>query len=258
MIIKEEIEITPFECERTLHIYMPDKIKKNEKLPVLYMFDGHNLFQDEDSTFGKSWGMKDYFDAIDARVVVVGIECNHEGNLRLCEFSPYSFNDRTWGNVEACGKELFQWIIEELKPYIDENYPVLRDAKHTMIGGSSMGGLMAVYGGSIHSNVFSKAACLSPYYEHVLHYLQHDLKKVGDLSNSIFYISWGRHEWRSKRALAAGSEENLMIARELTKKGAKVYPHCYEHGYHSEASWEIEVPTFMEELEILIKQESDS
>ncbi len=250
MIIKEELLITFLEEERTIHIYLPDEVKKNEKLPVMYMFDGHNLFEDEEATYGKSWGMKEYLDAIGARVIVVGIECNHEGNLRLCEFSPYDFEDRTWGTIHACGKEFFQWIVNELKPYIDKHYPTLKDRQHTLIGGSSMGGLMAVYGGVVHADVFSKAACLSPYYEHIMHYLMHDLKKVHDLSQSTFYISWGRHEWRTKRALSAGSEENLMVARELIKKGAKAYPHCYEHGYHTEASWETEVPIFMEELEI--------
>ena len=28
----------------------------------MYMFDGHNVFFDEDATFGKSWGMNDYME----------------------------------------------------------------------------------------------------------------------------------------------------------------------------------------------------
>ena len=33
----------------------PDK-----RYPVLYMFDGHNVFFDSDATYGKSWGMKEF------------------------------------------------------------------------------------------------------------------------------------------------------------------------------------------------------
>ena len=62
MIIKEEIFIEPFNLSRMLHIYIPDEIKKGERFPVLYMFDGHNLFFDEDATYGKSWGIKNFLD----------------------------------------------------------------------------------------------------------------------------------------------------------------------------------------------------
>ena len=61
MIIKEMVQIPYLNCERMLHIYVPD-VKKQEQFPVLYMFDGHNLFYDVDATYGKSWGIKDYLE----------------------------------------------------------------------------------------------------------------------------------------------------------------------------------------------------
>ena len=73
------------------------------------------------------------------------MECNHEGNLRLCEFSPYSFTDNYWGEVEGLGKELFEWMVNVLKPMIDQKYPTLKSAKHTLIGGSSMVGFFFLY-----------------------------------------------------------------------------------------------------------------
>ena len=62
MLIKQEIEITPLNETRTVHIYLPDGLARDQKVPVLYMFDGHNLFVDEEATYGKSWGLKDYLD----------------------------------------------------------------------------------------------------------------------------------------------------------------------------------------------------
>lgn len=241
--------ITPYHDERILHIYVPDDYE-GKRFPVLYMFDGHNLFLDEDSSFGKSWGMKKYFDKHHVQAIVVGIECNHEGNLRLCEFSPYSFNDDVFGYCKATGKLLFKWMVEELKPYIDDNYPTLPDREHTIIGGSSMGGLMAIYGGMKYSHVFSKAACLSPFLEHVLPALKNDIRRTDIWQPTSFYMSWGRFEFRTKRNLAAGTEEILSISRLLTKKGADVYMHCYEFGSHSEGSWEYEIPQFLRDLEI--------
>lgn len=251
MLIKENVVIPYLKKERMLHIYLPDDIQEEERFPVFYMFDGHNLFLDEDSTYGKSWGILKYLSENNIRIIVVGIECNHKGNQRLREFSPYSFKDETWGNVRASGRKFLQWMTTDLKDYIDSNYPTLSDREHTYLGGSSMGGLMAVYGGAMFSNVYSKSACLSPFYDYVLTRLVRDLWKLDSLDNSTFYISYGRYEWRTKRDLARGVEENLEVMRALTYKGAKCYMHCYEHGHHSEASWEKELPVFFNELDII-------
>ena len=250
MLIKEKILIPYLKKQRMLHIYMPDNMKKEERLPVFYMFDGHNLFVDEDATYGKSWGILKYFTKNNVRCIVVGIECNHNGNHRLREFSPYGFTDDVWGKVPASGKKFLQWMTTDLKQYIDENYPTLPDREHTYIGGSSMGGLMSVYAGAVHSDIYSKSACLSPFYDHVVDRLTCDLKKLDSLKGSTFYISFWRHEWRTKRELSRGVEENLEVMRILTEKDAKCYMHCYEFGYHSEASWEKEIPNFLKDLNI--------
>ena len=43
-----------------LHLWLPDDYEEsNERYPVMYFFDGHNLFYNEDATYGKSWGLKE-------------------------------------------------------------------------------------------------------------------------------------------------------------------------------------------------------
>lgn len=94
MVEKFEIMITPFQCMRTIHVYLPDNYNESqEQYPVMYMFDGHNLFFDEDATYGKSWGLKDFLDNYDKKLIIVGIECNHEGHERLNEFSPHTYKN---------------------------------------------------------------------------------------------------------------------------------------------------------------------
>lgn len=250
MIIKKEIYIRPYKENRTLHIYVPDKIDPKHLPGVIYMFDGHNLFSDEDATYGKSWGLKKYLKKAKLNVVIVGLECNHNGNMRLCEFSPYSFEDEYFGKVDATGKKLLNWMTTDLKAFIEAHFSVDTTREKTVIAGSSMGGLMALYAGAKYPDVYSKAACLSSFYKYLYDRLYKDISKFTSLKDSTFYMSWGRHEYKTKRALAIGSEENLKIARLLTKKGGSVYAHCQEHGYHNESSWEKEIPLFMEELEI--------
>ena len=42
---------------RNAYVYIPNEAKKHPdyRYPVLYMFDGHNVFYDKDATYGKSW-----------------------------------------------------------------------------------------------------------------------------------------------------------------------------------------------------------
>ena len=55
MIEKRDILFTPANEMRTLHIYLPDDYgMSGERYPVMYFFDGHNLFSNEDATYGKS------------------------------------------------------------------------------------------------------------------------------------------------------------------------------------------------------------
>ena len=65
---------------RKAYVYVPDFCAEDEelRLPVLYMFDGHNLFSDEEATYGKSWGMLDYLEETHIPLIVAAVECSHD------------------------------------------------------------------------------------------------------------------------------------------------------------------------------------
>ena len=48
--------------DRNVYVYLPESCRQypDKRYPVLYMFDGHNVFFDSDATYGKCWGMKEY------------------------------------------------------------------------------------------------------------------------------------------------------------------------------------------------------
>ena len=135
----------------------------DRRYPVLYMFDGQNVFFDEDATYGKSWGVADYLDYTDTPLIVAAVECNAgANNERLVEYSPYRFDDKQYGHFDGKGRDTLNWFVHEFKPYIDANYRTQPDRAHTFIGGSSMGGLMSLYALLQYSDVFGRAAALSP------------------------------------------------------------------------------------------------
>ena len=82
------------DTQRGVYVYLPESLKydSGRRCPVLYMFDGHNVFFDSDATYGKSWGMKEYMDYTQTQVIIAAVECSHSPDHgRLKEYSPYTF-----------------------------------------------------------------------------------------------------------------------------------------------------------------------
>lgn len=249
MIKKFDVMITPFQLNRRIHMYLPDDYEQSEeRYPVIYMYDGHNLFFDSDATYGKSWGMKDFLDNYDMKFIVVGMECNHEGGKRLDEYSPYTLPGSRLGDIKGQGKEYMQWVVDELKPFIDKEYRTLSDREHTMIAGSSMGGLMSLYTVIKHNDVFGKAACLSSSISICMNEIRQEINDNVLLPDTRVYLDWGSDESWDKDALAYSTSRNLEISHLLTQRNINTYPCIVVHGIHNEVTWEKQIPVFMEYL----------
>ena len=248
MIKKWKIKIPELsgEVERNAYIYLPDDYETSGKqYPVLYMFDGHNVFFDEDATYGKSWGMGEYMKASEKQLIIVAVECNHQGHKRLEEYSPVDFDFPDVGTVPGRGREYMDWMVGTLKPYIDETYPTIPDRDHTSLAGSSMGGLMALYGVCDYNHVFKKAACISPSFwmskDKVL-----DIVTNADIAtDSAIYIDYGTLELPNH---TTSSEALIAVARTLLTRRVNVVLKIVPGGIHNESSWEKQIPQFMDYL----------
>ncbi|MEG2384256.1 MAG: alpha/beta hydrolase-fold protein [Erysipelotrichaceae bacterium] len=248
MIIKESVSIATRDDEVILHIYLPNDYETSGiAYQVLYMYDGHNLFDDHDATYGKSWGLADYLENHNIPIIIVGIECDHVGMNRICEYSPYSFTANYLGSINGYGTLFMDWLVNELKPYIDDNLRTLPDRLHTGIGGSSMGGLMAIYTISNYNETFSKAACLSSFLGEVIDQLLPDINHDLNRDTQI-YLSWGSNEFKNKPRFVNGTAHNLRVANAFNLHHAQVYCNLVKNGEHRETCWEKEVPIFMEYL----------
>ena len=247
MVIKEMVHITPYHLDRMLHIYLPDDYEESEaRYPVMYMYDGHNLFYNEDATYGKSWGLQEFMRQWENQLIIVGIECNHEGNKRLEEFSPYDFRDFDGQRIHGTGKVFMQWVVDELKPLIDTHFRTKPEREHTGIGGSSMGGLMAYYTVVAHNDVFSKAACLSSAVGFCYDAMREELTSAGPLlPDTRVYMSWGSKESGRKPGLVKYTCTNLEFSHLLVERGAVTYPYLQAFGGHCEADWEKQNAIYM-------------
>lgn len=249
MIKKYEVFITPLQKRRRIHVYLPDQYDQSqERYPVLYMYDGHNLFYDEDATYGKSWGFAHFLENYDKPFIMVGIECDHEGNNRLNEYCPYELPNSYLGDIHGIGGIFMDWLCDELKPFIDSHYRTYPSRECTMIGGSSMGGLMALYSVVKYNHIFSKAACLSSAIGICMKELTAEIETASLDPDTKVYLDWGSDESRNKLGLAYATSNNLTLSHLLNLRSVQTYPRVIINGKHNEATWEKQIPIFMDYL----------
>ena len=123
------------------------------RYPVLYMHDGQNIFDPATSSFGYDWEVDEHADSlikagIIEPVIIVGMYCTDNRGPE------YSYGHEA--------KDYMNFIINVVKPMIDEKYKTKPDRLNTAVAGSSMGGLISLVILWSHPDVFSKAGCFSP------------------------------------------------------------------------------------------------
>ena len=150
--------------DRMISVYLPPQYLEQEqrRFPVFYLQDGQNLFDGRTSYLaGKTWNANTTADGLTEAaaiepVILIGVA--NTGLRRMAEYTPT--RDFKMGGGE--GRNYGRLLIEELKPRIDRSYRTLTEAKDTAVGGSSLGGLISLYLGFAHPEVFGKIAVMSP------------------------------------------------------------------------------------------------
>ncbi len=244
------VDIPEFREEQTrkVYVYLPESYfhQKNKCYPVLYMFDGHNVFFDSDATYGKSWGMEEYLDFAQSQVIVAAVECNHSPDYgRLKEYSPFDFEDPEFGHIEGLGETTMDWYSTVFKRMIDDKYRTLRDRKHTMIAGSSMGGLMSLYAVTVYNQVYSRAAALSPSLWTDSLFLDRMVRQSKIARDTVVYMDYGSKELGNHSRMKRSFQD---MALALMDKNIHLTTRIIPGGTHCEASWERQLPFFMNTL----------
>jgi alpha-glucosidase len=190
-IISENFEMPQLGRQRRVWIYLPAGYDTGKKqYPVIYMHDGQNLFDEYTSSYGE-WGIDELMDKIPAQQesIIVGID--HGGEFRITEYDPYNSK---YG--EGRGDDYVQFLIKDLKPYIDAHYFTQSDAAHTTIAGSSMGGLISMYATLKYPEVFGNAGIFSPAFW-IAPQIYDQAKQANVSKKSRFYFVCGDAESES-------------------------------------------------------------
>lgn len=242
-IIDTAFAIPQLNRKRRIWIYLPKGYSTTMKTyPVLYMQDGQNLFNDQTAAFGE-WGVDECLDTLQKKInqecIVVGID--NGGDKRLNEYCPYDFSPKggfSTPDQKGEGKEYVEFLVNTLKPFIDNKYRTKKGREYTFIAGSSMGALISEYAILKYPNVFGAAGIFSPsFWIAPSIYSEADIAITKELPRFYFY--------------AGGKESGTMVS-----DVEKMYDICskkrrYEVarllnpiGEHKEKFWQQAFPEF--------------
>lgn len=227
---------------RDVLVYLPPGYRRNarRRFPVLYLQDGQNVF-DAATAFGNvEWNADETAQRlIGKRLVepIIIVAVANAGENRIHEYAPSrGFVDsnskrkrRSRGLLPKYGK----FLVEELKPFIDQTYRTRTEAEFTGLGGSSLGGLATLVLGIWFPQVFTRLAVMSPsvwWDECVV------CKTVGELEEKLplkIWLDTGTNE--------PGWERAQQLRDVLLEKGWRLYDDLQytevQGADHSEGAW---------------------
>ena len=249
------IRMTKLNRNRDITVYLPDDYYNSDMYyPVLYIQDGQNAFFDELSYSGVSWGFGDYASSHDLKIIMVAIPCNFEGEKRNDEYGPWIISREI--TLRETGKDIviggegvlyIEWMVEELKPFIDHKYRTIVD--DTSMIGSSSGATITSYACFRYPRIFKKVANLSTAYWFYWDEFK-ELIESSDLSSvEKFYMDVGGHENDHDLEINQWYKDvNDYIYSLIKDKISNIEYRYFEDAHHNEWEWRQRLPYIMEYL----------
>ena len=227
---------------RDILVYLPCGYRRFLRLryPVLYLNDGQNVFDAATSFAGVEWGMDETAERlIRAKLTepLIIVAVANVGKDRIHEYAPTSgvidTKARRRKRSKGLARQYGQFLIEELKPYIDQKYRTKPGPEFTALGGSSLGGLVTLAIGMLYPQIFRRLMVMSPsiWWDNFAIYRLVD--SVSEKPPLKIWLDTGTAE--------PGWEQTRELANRLIEKGWKLHKDLEymeaQGADHSEAAW---------------------
>ncbi len=226
---------------RKLWVYLPPDYESNTaaRYPVLYLLDGHNLFDAATSFKGDEWGVDEAAEELIAArqihpciIVAIG-----DAGARMQEFAPPA-----WA-PSGRGDQFLDFVADTLKPFIDQTYRTRPDRRHHYVGGASMGGLIAAHAAATKSDVFGGFVIIEPSFRGSYGPVLQNLLDHLPPTDAKVWIEIGAGnrglEHRVLSALGAQTPAAKLADRLRARDTAAQHVHFAEQpgGFHDERAW---------------------
>ena len=183
---------------RVARIYLPRGYDEHtgHRYPVMYFHDGQNVFEDSKSaaSAANSWQVdwiatREISQGRMRESILVGLD-----NTASRQYEYNAPGDAYPGQPAGIGDSYLYFLVRNAKPTLDFNYRTLTNRSDTLVGGSSMGGLISLYAG-YETNIFGGVLAMSPALTRATNYLA---------------AMWGKSKQPMKVYLDTGSAEGQV------------------------------------------------
>ncbi|AZS17956.1 alpha/beta hydrolase [Paenibacillus lutimineralis] len=214
------IELRDFHSEilnnkRDMFVYLPPSYNENEqkRYPVLYMQDGQHIFFADHK--GESWDVHRTVDRLTVEgkireIIVVAV--SHIEDARIAEYMHTIPGGYDIFHTVNQGELYEEFLVQEVKPYIDATYRTLPDKEHTALMGSSAGGLVSYNIGFRRPDTFGMIGALCPFFVSI------DLETMEE--------RWLSHVYQEKKDLKiwmdVGDAEGFTVMEKHVRQVADV------------------------------------
>jgi predicted alpha/beta superfamily hydrolase len=156
---------------RDVLVYLPPGYRRfsGRRYPVLYMHDGQNLFDAATAFAGVEWGVDETAQRLIRQKLIeplIIVAVANMGEDRIHEYAPtrgvYAQPGERKKRSRGLARQYGDFLIRELKPFIDRKYRTKREPEFTGLGGSSLGGLVTLAIGLLYPEVFTRLLVMSP------------------------------------------------------------------------------------------------
>jgi len=165
LILHPDLQSRYMSHAHPIMIYLPPSYAQSPRrhYPVLYAHDGNNLFDPATGFMGREWRLDEALERLFEtqkipEMIVVGI---YNSPDRLEEYTWHAslFNGYPCGGK---GASYARFVVEELKPWVNQHYRTLPQASYTGQIGSSLGAIISFYIARAYPDQFSRLALMSP------------------------------------------------------------------------------------------------
>ncbi|MFY9907201.1 MAG: alpha/beta hydrolase-fold protein [Terriglobales bacterium] len=218
--------------------------------PILYLNDGQNLFEAATAFAGVHWQVGETATRLISErrippLIIVGIDNTKN---RVQEYIPYRSKDPRVLNPK--GRSYPEFLRGEVMPLIEERYRVRKGPENTGLGGSSLGGLIALYTQFAMPGVFGRLLIESPSLFVANRKILEENRRFRGWPERIYLAMGTRevgHEEKDAKIIGGVRElEYMLHASGLGEDRLKV--RIDEGAGHNEVAWAARFPEALEFL----------
>ena len=242
--------------KRRVRVLLPKNYSQDTEktYPVVYFHDGQNVLYSKESFSGHSWKVIPTIKRNPDIEKMIVVAIDNDGQRRMNEYSAWKFQESNIPGIQFGGKgtEYAEFVMEVVKPFIDQHYRTKSDRLHTAMIGSSLGGNISQFIGVEYQDqigclgIFSSANWL--HQESFDRYIER--KKLQADQRVFIYVGTEEADDTDKTLMAGNIKQayidsSLSYFRQLLVSGvdlANIQIKIKSGAIHNEIAWAEHLP----------------